>query len=99
MLEMKDDHKSNLPFGCLITRICLQFVPDIPALEQAQKPEDSFGKHTVMKSNAQLLWYEDPQESESPPPAPPAQFDPSAASSSQPVPPLAIKEMLSKIMG
>lgn len=82
MLEMKDDHQSSLPFGCLVTRICKQFVPDIPTLEPVQKPEDSFGKHTVMKSDAQLPWYEDTQEAKSPPPGPPTQFDPSVASSS-----------------
>jgi len=53
MLEMKDDHQVGLPFGCLVTRICQQLVPNIPALKSVTKPEDSFGKHTVMKFNAQ----------------------------------------------
>jgi hypothetical protein len=60
MLEMKDDHQVGLPFDCLVTRICQQFVLDIPALDQVTKPEDSFGKHTVMKSYAQLPRHANP---------------------------------------
>jgi hypothetical protein len=99
MLEMKDDHHSSLPFGCLVTRICQHYVLDIPALEPVQRLEDSFGKHRVMKSNVQLPRVEERQIAKSPPPTPPAQFDPSAASSSQVVPSPAIEEMFSRIMG
>jgi hypothetical protein len=60
MLEMKDDNQVGLPYGCLVTRICQQFVMDIPAYEPVTHPEDSFGKHTVMKSDAQLSRHEDP---------------------------------------
>jgi len=80
---MKDDHHRGLPFGSLVTRICQQYVLDIPALESVQRPDDSFGKHTVMKSDEQLPQVEEPQIAEYPPPAPLAQFDPLAASSSQ----------------
>jgi len=83
MLKMKDDHHRGLPFGSLVTRICQQYVLDIPALESVQRPDDSFGKHTVMKSDEQLPQVEEPQIAEYPPPAPLAQFDPLAASSSQ----------------
>lgn len=71
MVEMKDDHQSGLPFRSLVTRICQPYVPDIPALEPVQRPEDSFGKHTVMKFDAQLPRVEEPQIAKSPPPAPP----------------------------
>jgi hypothetical protein len=82
-----------------VTRICQQYVLAIPALEPVQRPEDLFGKHTIMKSDSQLPRVEEPQIAQSPPPAPPAQFDPSTASSSQVVPPPAINEMLFRIMG
>jgi hypothetical protein len=31
MLEMHDEHRIGLPFACLVTKICMQVVPDIPA--------------------------------------------------------------------
>jgi len=31
MLDMRDDHSTGLPFSCLVTKICLQFVTDISA--------------------------------------------------------------------
>jgi hypothetical protein len=52
MLEMRDEHMVSLPFAYLITRICLQVVPDIPATEPREKTKDTLGKHTVLKLNA-----------------------------------------------
>jgi hypothetical protein len=66
MLEMRDEHQTGLPFACLVTRICLQFVLDIPAMEPKEKTKNTLGKHTMMKSNAQLR-IEDQQEVASPP--------------------------------
>jgi hypothetical protein len=54
MLEMRDEHQIGLPFACLVIRICLQVVPDIPAIEPKEKTKDTLGKHTMLKSNAQL---------------------------------------------
>jgi len=34
MLEMRDEHQTGLPFACLVTKICLRFVPEITDLEQ-----------------------------------------------------------------
>jgi len=94
MLEMHDKHHIGLPFACLVTRICLQVVPDIPAMEPKEKTKDTPAKHTVLKSNAQLR-FEDQQEVASPP----AQDDPVAASSSQTAPPTpATDAMLSRIL-
>jgi hypothetical protein len=66
MLEMRDEHQTGLPFACLVTKICMQVVPDIPAMEPKEKTKDTLGKHTVMKSNAQLR-IEDKQDVASPP--------------------------------
>jgi hypothetical protein len=52
MLKMRDKHQTGLPFACLVTRICMQVVPDIPAMEPKEKTKDTLGKHTVMESNA-----------------------------------------------
>jgi hypothetical protein len=62
MMEMLDEHQMGLPYGCLVTRICLQFVIDIPTYEPEATLEGAFGKHTVMKSNAQLQRHMDPEE-------------------------------------
>jgi hypothetical protein len=64
----------------------MRFVPEITDLEPKEKTKDTLGKHTMMKSNAQLC-FEDQREAESPPPASPVQADPTAASSSQIAPP------------
>jgi hypothetical protein len=94
MLEMCDEHQTGLPFECLVTRICMQVVLDIPAMEPKEKTKDTFGKHTVIKSNAQLR-IEDQQEVASPP----AQDDLATASSSNTAPPpLATDAMLSRIL-
>jgi hypothetical protein len=52
MLEMRDENQTGLPFACLVKRICLQVVPDIPTIEPKEKTKDTLGKHTVLKSNA-----------------------------------------------
>jgi hypothetical protein len=94
MLEMCDEHQTGLPFACLVTKICMQVVPDIPAMEPKEKTKDTLGKHTVMKSNAQLR-IEDQHEIASPL----AHNDPAAASSSQTTPPPpATDVMLSRIL-
>jgi hypothetical protein len=65
-VEMRDEQQTGLPFACLVTRICMQVVPDILAMEPKEKTKDTLGKHTVLKSNAQLR-LEDQQEVASPP--------------------------------
>jgi hypothetical protein len=77
MLEMHDEHQIGLPFACLVMRICLQVVSNIPTMEPKEKTKDTLGKHTMLKSNAQLH-FEDQQEVASPP----TQDDPTTASSS-----------------
>jgi hypothetical protein len=86
MLEMRDEHQKCLLFACLVTKICMRFVPEITDLKPKEKTKDTLGKHTVMKYNAQLR-FEDQREAESPSPAFPVQPDPTAASSSQTTPP------------
>jgi hypothetical protein len=54
MLKMRDEHLAGLHFTCLVTRIHLQIVPDIPAKEPREKTKDTLGKHIMLKSNAQL---------------------------------------------
>jgi hypothetical protein len=66
MLEMHDEHQTGLPFGCLVTRICLQVVLDNLAMEPKEKTKDTLGKHTMLKSNAQRR-FKDQQEVASPP--------------------------------
>jgi hypothetical protein len=85
MMEMLKENQMGLPYGCLVTRICQRFVTDIPAYEPEASPEGAFGKHTAMKSNAQLQRYMYPEEAVHL--APQAQPKPSAASSSQVTPP------------
>jgi hypothetical protein len=62
MIEMLEEHQIRLPYGCLVTRIYLTFVHDILAYESKASPKGAFGKHTIMKSNAQLQRYMDPEE-------------------------------------
>jgi hypothetical protein len=52
MLEMRDEHMASIPFACLVTRICLQVVTDIYAMEPREKTKDTLGKHTMLKLNA-----------------------------------------------
>jgi hypothetical protein len=54
ILQMRDKHQTSLPFVCLVTKICIQVVPDIPAIEPKEKTKDILGKHTMMKSTAHL---------------------------------------------
>jgi hypothetical protein len=85
MLEMRDDHSTWLPFACLVTKLCLQFVTDISS-EPGMRVQDPLGTQTLMKSNAQLR-HEGQEEAPQPPPV---QFElPIGASSSQtaPLPP------------
>ncbi len=53
MIEMQEDSQAALPYGCLVTRIVQRFMTNIPAYEPEATLEGAFGKHTVMKSNAQ----------------------------------------------
>jgi hypothetical protein len=62
MMEMLEEHRMGLPYGCLVTRICLKFVHDIPTYEPEASSEEAFGKHTVMKSNAHMQTHMDPKE-------------------------------------
>jgi len=54
MLEMRDEHQIGLPFVCLVTKICISIVSDIPDSEPKEKTKDTLGKHTMLKSDAQL---------------------------------------------
>jgi hypothetical protein len=80
MMEMLEEHQMGLPYACLVTRICLKFVHDIPIYELEASPEGAFGKHTIMKSNAQLHRHMDPEEQAHL--IPPVQPEPSTAFSS-----------------
>jgi hypothetical protein len=66
MLDSRDDHATSLPFPCLVTKICLQFVTDISA-EPKIRVYDPLGSQTLMKSNAQLR-HEGQGEAPQPPP-------------------------------
>lgn len=79
MLKVRDEKNTSLSFGCPITQICLQVVPDISDLEPRSWIPDPLGIQTLMKSNAQLR-HEAQGGVPQPPSAPPA-----AASSSQAV--------------
>jgi len=81
MMDMLEEHHMGLPYGCLVTRICMRFMKDIHASKPVVKPEGAFGKHIVMKSNSQLHRHMDPEEQVHP--APHAHSKPSAASFSQ----------------
>jgi len=52
MIEMQEESRMGLPYGCLVTSIVQRFVSNIPAYEPEATPKGAFGKHTVMKSNA-----------------------------------------------
>jgi hypothetical protein len=54
VLEDRDETKTSLSFGCLITHICLQFVTDIYDSQLKSRIPDPLGKQTLMKSNPQL---------------------------------------------
>jgi hypothetical protein len=38
-MEMLEEHQMGLPYGCLVTRICLRFVTDILAYESEDSTE------------------------------------------------------------
>jgi len=83
MLEVRDEKNTSLTFGCLITQIYLQVVPDISDLEPRSRIPDPLGIQTFMKSNAQLR-----HEAQGVVPQPPPDLPPAAASSSsQAMPP------------
>jgi hypothetical protein len=83
MLEVRYEKKTSLSFGCLITQICLQVVPDILNSEPCSKIPDPLGIQTLMKSNAQLR-----HEAQGAVPQPPPNLPTAvASSSSQVVPP------------
>jgi hypothetical protein len=82
MLEVRDEKNTSLSFGCLITQICLQVVTDISDSKPRSQIPDPFGIQTLMKSNAQL-WH----EAQGGVPQPPPVHPPTAASSSQAMPP------------
>jgi len=52
MLEVRDEKNTSLSFGCLITQICLQVVPDISDSEPRSQILDTLGIQTLRKSNA-----------------------------------------------
>jgi hypothetical protein len=81
MIEMQEDSQAALPYGCLVTRIVQRFMTNIPAYEPEAIPEGAFGKHTIMKTNAQLQRHMDLEEPTHL--ALPAQPEPSTDSSSQ----------------
>jgi hypothetical protein len=54
MLEVRDEKNMSLSFGCLITQIGLQVVPDISKSEPRSRSPYPIGIQTFMKSNAQL---------------------------------------------
>jgi hypothetical protein len=77
MLEVRDGKNTSLSFGCLITQICLQVVPDISDSEPCSRIPDPLRIQTLMKSNAQLR-----QEAQGGVPQPPSVPPAAAASSS-----------------
>jgi hypothetical protein len=47
ILDSRDDHTTGLPFACLVTKICLEFVTDIYT-EPKMRVHDPFGSQTLM---------------------------------------------------
>jgi hypothetical protein len=83
MLEVPDEKNTSLFFGCLITQICLQVMPDISDSKPRSRIPDPLGIQTLMKSNAQLR-----HEAQGGVPQPPSVPPPAAASSSSQAVPL-----------
>jgi hypothetical protein len=52
MLDVRDEKNTCLSFGCLITQICLQVVPDISDSEPRSRIPYPLGIQTLIKSNA-----------------------------------------------
>jgi hypothetical protein len=82
MLEVRDEKNTSLSFGCLITQICLQVMPDISDSEPRSWIPDPLSIQTLMKSNAQLR-----HEAQGAVPQPPPNLPITAASSSSQVVP------------
>jgi hypothetical protein len=75
----------------------MHFVSEIAYLEPKEKTKDTLGKHTVIKSNAQLR-FKDQREAESPPPSSPVHADLVTASSSTQTASPTFDVMLSRIL-
>jgi len=93
ILEARDESNTGLPFGCLLTQIILQSGINI-AGEPKMKIQNPIGKHTLMKSNAQLRR----DDSDDDVPAAMHVGFPDMASSSQTVPPSESDVNYSQIM-
>jgi hypothetical protein len=78
MIKKQKDRSIGLPFGYLVTKICLQFVFYIPDSEPRERDPDTFHRHTLTKSATQIRFVG--QVATGVPPL--AQPDPQAASSS-----------------
>jgi hypothetical protein len=79
-----------MPFGGLMTKILKKKLTNIPPNEPKDIPDGAFGKQTVMKSNAQLQRFQEPDE--------PVPLASSVASSSQSASPSdAVLSMLTQI--
>jgi len=77
MLEMRDEHSTGLPFVCLVMKIYLRFMTNIPDTEPKVRVQDPLGSQNLMKSNAQLRF-----EGQGKTPQPPVQIDQHTAASS-----------------
>jgi hypothetical protein len=55
MLEMRDEHSTSLPFACLVTKICLRSVTNIPDTKPKVKVQDPLGSQTLMKVKAKHI--------------------------------------------
>jgi hypothetical protein len=42
-MEILEEHRMGLPYGCLVTRICMRVLKDILASKPDVKPEGAFG--------------------------------------------------------
>jgi hypothetical protein len=79
MIKMQEDSSVALPYGCLITRICQNFIDIISSSKPFVTPNGAFSKKIFIKSDAQLHKHlDDPT-----PPPPPVQPEQSVASSSK----------------
>jgi hypothetical protein len=71
MIEMQEDNQIALPFGRLVMKILKKKLTNIPANEPVNMPDGPFGKQTVMKSNAQLNWFQAQDDLDRPAPSTP----------------------------
>jgi hypothetical protein len=93
MLEARDEHHTDLPFGCLLTQIILQS-SIIITREPKMKIQKPISKQILMKSNVQLQREDSDNDM---PAAMPVAF-PDMASSSHTIPPSEPEVNVSKIM-